>query len=151
MRAERGRGEFRWTPTNQQMVAWLTEQYPQVKTGKLAARAISETFPELEDVPFDCVPDGIVIDAEDRRIDLFEAEVTHPIPRSAMWAICDLWVACDNAGIALNLFVVNRYGHVNQMDIAPWYLALLQERTEQQPWPPEDVPIPPPKEPKPER
>jgi hypothetical protein len=121
--------ETRWTPSNQQMVAALKEQYPEVRTGNLAAREITATWPELDDVEVGFCPDGVVIDREARRVDVFEVEVTHAIPQSTMWKICDLWVACDAHDIELNLFVVNRYGHIGQVEIGPWYLQLLAHHT----------------------
>jgi hypothetical protein len=70
MQTQSGRGEFRWTPTNQQMVETLREKYPQVQTGNNAVKQMLAAFPELDDAGFHCVPDGLVWDVAERRIDL---------------------------------------------------------------------------------
>jgi hypothetical protein len=112
--------ELRWTPSNQEMVGILKDQIPGLRTGRLKM-----PWAEVDDLVPGFVPDGYVV--EDRRLDLFEVEVTHHIPRSTMVSICYLWMACDACDIEVNLYVVNRYGHINILPLAPIYYRLLQE------------------------
>lgn len=125
--------EARWTASNQQLVNALRAQYPQIKTGRQLLPDLRAAFPEAHDAPnkIQVIPDGYAIYPDERAVDIFEAEVTHPIPRSAMRGLAALWFWLDAFDIQLNLCVVSRYGHINLMDFLPEYLGLLQlERAE---------------------
>lgn len=117
-----------WTPTNAQLVAALRRQYPQLRTGR-PNRAILEAFPQfpLELDRFTRIPDAFAIYPDRLRVDLFECEVTHPLSRSLVWDIADLWLALDIWGIEFEVFVVNRYGHINQFDLPKWYLRIASD------------------------
>lgn len=123
--------ELRWTPTNQEMVGTLKETIPGFRTGRLQLPWREVTV----DVEIDFIPDGYVLEGD--RLDLFEVEVTHHIPRSTMQKICQLWQVADNVGYEVNLFVVNRYGHINQLPLEIPYFGFIQEDLRENP-PPED-------------
>lgn len=117
--------ELRWTPSNQQLVWALLHQYPEVKAGGFVP-ALETAFPELFDDMrwFRRVPDGYTIRPEEREVDLFEIEVTHAIPRSTLLDLGKLRLELDNLDIRLDCCIVNRYGHINQLDLGFWYLQV---------------------------
>jgi len=125
--------ERRWTPTNDQLVRGLKDQYPQVRSGRGLLDELVAAFPQAHGAPRDlaCIPDAWAIYPEDREVDIFEAEVTHPVSRNTMHELARLWFWLDAFNVRMNLYIVSRYGHVNQLDFLPEYLGILQlERKE---------------------
>lgn len=113
--------------SNATLVSALKAERPEPQTRSFV-RALREAFPEVggdEPVAFNRVPDGYVIRKESREVDLFEAEATHPLSKRATEDICRLWFDLDGASIRLSLYIVNRFGHVNQVDLEPWYYLLV--------------------------
>lgn len=122
--------EPRWTLNNEEIVAWLLAQYPQVRKGRIQfLRDIEDAFHETrgELLAFRRVPDAYAIFPKQRLVDLFEVEVTHPVQRSTMLHYGKLWFALDTFDITLTLHIVNRYGHIAPLDVQRWYYTLLTE------------------------
>jgi hypothetical protein len=115
--------ESRWTPTNQQMVAALREEHPELRTGGKLIRDLEASFPEaLDDLRwFTRIPDAYAIRQDDREVDVFEVEVTHPIPLSTVRDLTRLWFDLDSMSVKMTCYVVNRYGHINVLDLRSWY------------------------------
>lgn len=118
--------ESRWTPTNQQLVYALQLQYPEVRTTGLVP-ALKAAFPEVYDDldTFKRYPDGYVIRQSEREVDIFEVEVTHAIPLSTMRDIFVLRGVLDSLDIEMRCYVVNRYGHINELDLSSWYFEVM--------------------------
>lgn len=115
--------------TNAQIVAALTDQYPQIKTRgflkELRAAFAGRQLRHNCIRGFNRVPDGYVIDAPARRIDLFEAEATHPLPTAALDDYIHLWHDFGCYGVTVNLYVVSRLGHINAVDMSGQYLLMI--------------------------
>lgn len=109
--------------SNAALVAALREQHPEIQTRRFLL-ALRQAFPDVagdEPINFNRVPDGYVIRKDAREVDIFEAEATHPLGDHAIRDICRLWFDLDSEGIALSLFVVSHFGHINQVDLQAWH------------------------------
>ena len=109
-------------------VAWALKTIPGFSirgfkdaVGKLCgmkARESREWMPKI-------VCDGYVIDWNERRIDVFEVEDTHRITDKKLAQYAMLAVSLEEYEIMMELFVVNRYGHINKIELMPYYLKHL--------------------------
>lgn len=108
---------------NHQLAQSLCDRFPGVRKDgfRRVIREIAERLDEdLSD--FRRVPDAFVV--RDGDIDVFEVECTHPLPRETLADWCRLWSALDFHGIELALYVVNRYGHINQVNLMFYWQEL---------------------------
>ena len=115
--------ESRWTPTNAQMVAALRNEHPEIQTGGKLIANLEGAFPGVcDDLRwFRRIPDAYAIRVEEREVDIFEVEVTHPIPLSTVKDLAGLWFDLDSLDIEMACYVINRYGHINRLDLCAWY------------------------------
>lgn len=126
-----------WVYTNDSIVAALQATYPSVCKGRFLD-ALMEAFPDyaIDASRFTRVPDAYAIRVGDREVDLFEVEVTHPLPVHTLRDIAKLWFELDALAIQLSLYVVSRYGHINAVDLRPWYYELNHVAPHGRPLPP---------------
>lgn len=121
--------EKRYGPSNAQLVAALKGAYPQIKSGHFVHALIEAFAPDLDlaelEEDFRRVPDGYAIYAEDRSVDVFEAEATHALHHNAMADYLRLWRSLDMESITLTLYIVSRHGHINAVNLLDIYLNSL--------------------------
>jgi len=70
-------------------------------------------------------PDAFAIYPDERRVDFFEVEVTHRMGEAKLYDYAKLVTDMDYYGVELNVYVVNQYGHVNRLDLFPYYIDSL--------------------------
>lgn len=127
-----------WVYTNDSIVAALQATYPVICKGRFL-EALMEAFPDyaIDASRFTRVPDAYAIRVDDREVDLFEVEVTHPLPVHTLRDIAKLWFELDGLSIRLSLYVVSRYGHINAVALQPWYYELNHVAADRRPVPPD--------------
>lgn len=134
-------GESKSWVTSGQILAALQETHSEVQTKhwkNAAWKALRwrsrESYPE-EFIAllrgFRYIPDAYAVSSENRSIDFFEIEVTHPLPKHKLDAYVDLWMDFDYYRIEFTVYVVNRYGHITPLDLqGMWYRDLAKRRDE---------------------
>jgi hypothetical protein len=108
----------------------LMAKYPQVKSEGFA-RAIcaavghEDIDPEYFRKPVRVVPDGYALSQDERVIDVFEIEILYLLSDRKLEHYAKMMVDLDCYDWTLNVFVVSRHGHINQIDLRPWYYKWL--------------------------
>jgi hypothetical protein len=72
------------------------------------------------------IPDAFIIDKAEMLLHFFEIEVYNPMTNGKLEAYG--WLTTDMAahGIDFGVYVVNKYGHINRVDLLPHYVRALQ-------------------------
>jgi hypothetical protein len=114
------------TLSNHQMVAVLREHYPELQEGRFVP-ALAAAFEEFDSDWFTRMPDAFAIRVPQREVDVIEVEITHPIPHDTMRDLGRLWFELDAIDVLMRLFVMNRYGHINEIDLQAWWYELRSD------------------------
>ena len=113
----------------------LCAQYPQIRRAGFM-KALRGAFPSIVEAELDDfarVPDGFVVRAEDDEVDVFEVEITHPLDDRSMRDFAFFWAALDSLEVGMRLHVVNRYGHINEVDLAAYYYHAIKAEVDKAP------------------
>lgn len=78
---------------------------------------------------FTFVPDAYVVGVQDHRLDFFEVEIYNPMTTAKLQAYAVLAINLAYYDIDFSVFVVNKYGHINEVDLLPHYRDWLKKRT----------------------
>ena len=70
------------------------------------------------------VPDAFRIELESRSLDVFEVELSSRLTTEKLNRYAELQVEFDFHEIVFRVFTVNRYGHINQIDLREYYRPL---------------------------
>lgn len=70
-------------------------------------------------------PDAFVIDKAARSLHFFEIEVYNPMTRAKLQTYARLVTDLDSFEIEFAVYVVNKYGHINPVDLLPHYVEWL--------------------------
>ena len=63
------------------------------------------------------VPDAYRLSAEEKTVDIYEVEVTWALTDKKLRQLGELWLLLKTRGWSLRLFVVNRWLHINELDL----------------------------------
>lgn len=72
------------------------------------------------------VPDAYALDRTARELHFFEIEVYNPMTSAKLQAYGRLQTDMAAFGVDFQVLVVNKYGHVNRVDLLPYYAASLR-------------------------
>ncbi len=132
-KARRPSGETLSAP----ILSALQTQYPEVKTGgwRRAVRAALSEHLHREGIPqdfnemveaFRFEPDAYVVNAEEAFVHFFEVEVYNPMTAEKLRSYGRLMIDMEFHGIEFAVLVVNKYGHINTVDLLPYYAESLR-------------------------
>ena len=113
----------------------LIVQYPEIQTAEWKNRVVEfmtpsdEEFDEpgrfaeiVRELPL--IPDGFVMNSPKELI-FFEVEITSPMSESKLHQYGKFAIDIANFDIGFSVLVVNKYGHINEVDLLPHYAAWL--------------------------
>lgn len=75
-------------------------------------------------------PDAFEIIAEPRELVFFEVEVYNPMSDDKLRSFAKLAIDLDSHGVAFSVQVVNKHGHINEVDLRWHYAGLLRRDRE---------------------
>ena len=111
----------------------LIQTYPEIKTSNWKASAL-KSFANREDAEsvasvindVDLLPDGFVIDDDEDGLLFFEVEVHSPMSGDKLRKYGKLAIDLACYEINFSLLTVNKYGHINKVDLLPYYADWLK-------------------------
>ena len=110
-----------WPYSHADILAALVEAYPDIQTRRFN-RALATVYPPSVEAPiFRRVPDAFAIYLPAMDVDLFEIEITSGLTPAALADYAALMVDLSFDYVTGRLFVVSRFGHINEIDTRPWY------------------------------
>lgn len=112
---------MKWSTTHAEIVESLLGTYPRT-LAKGFNREIARALPGVSEPPLTRrVPDAFAFYGGGKMVDIFEVEVTSGLTEAALADYAALVVDLSFYDIEARLFVVNRFGHINEVDTIPWY------------------------------
>lgn len=116
----------------------LQASIPTVRTGRWREAAVAELtlgtrrhglprdFVETVRAFKKFIPDAYLIDKEERCLHFFEIEIFNPMREAKLDAYG--WFATDMAGFGIDfgVYTVNKYGHINRVDLLPYYIRAIR-------------------------
>lgn len=111
--------------TSAQLLDALRCQYPEVQTAGLRKWVEQTVLDDPPRMPF--VPDAFSVIDDAKELHLFEIEVTHPLTAEKGGLIGRFIDEMRDYGWSVYLHIVNRYGHITQMDAATLYKQYLDD------------------------
>ena len=118
---------------------WLREAVPHLRTGRWREAAVRELTWGVRRLgpPRDFAalirgfrafePDAYVVDRAERDLHFFEIEVYNPMAHDKLLAYGKMQTDMAYYGIDFGVYVVNKYGHINRVDLLPYYAEWLTE------------------------
>lgn len=115
----------------------LTNTYPELKRSQWRkdAKALLPIIQENEGFPNDfidvindmpLIPDAFVVNKDDLSILFFEVEIYSPMNQNKLMTYGRLKADLAAFGVCFCVLVVNQYGHINEVDLMPYYAEWLE-------------------------
>lgn len=125
------------------MMKLLIEQTPGIQTKRwrqtvVQAFAGADCLDGDEDDFHDAVyslrqlPDAFVVNRDQQFVHFFEVEITSPMSRAKLHSYAQMVAVFDYYHIEFAVFSVNQYGHINLVDLLPYYAQWLKSQQEKQ-------------------
>ena len=107
--------------THKDIQDWLVCQYPEVRTTGFQ-KAVNELTKEDFDgpLPVSFIPDAYAV--RPGEMDLFEVDISHVTSIKKLEDICLFYGRMYSFDVEVRLYMVNQFGHVNEVDLAEYYL-----------------------------
>lgn len=121
----------------QAVLADLMTEYPQISRTAWRVSVIKR-LPEFGLEPEECedvasivygfsfLPDAFACYPAEKKIDIFEAEVTSIMKRRKLQAYAQMQVELDFFSIEMQLLTINQHRHMNAVDLGPHYIDWLK-------------------------
>ncbi len=114
--------------TSKQLIEHLTS-HPEIKAAgfwKAVERIVGED--ELEEVQPSpkFVPDAFRVDDATKELHIYEVEVTNAMPTEKLAKVGDFADALGDYGWKAVIHVVNRYGHITELDAGDLFMYAIQ-------------------------
>lgn len=115
----------------------LQAQYPEVRRGRWRPHVLAtflmrsrrdgmpRAFSEMVR-DFRMEPDAYVVNSDEGFVHFFEVEVFNPMEDRKLDAYAKLQIDFAAFGVDFQVLVVNKYGHINTVDLLPYYARWLQ-------------------------
>ena len=121
------------------VLASLRESIPTLRTGRWRDAAVRELTLGVRRLgsPREFValvrefrafePDAYIVDRAERDLHFFEIEVYNPMAHDKLLAYGKMQTDMAYYGIDFGVYVANKYGHINRVDLLPYYAQWLRE------------------------